>query len=433
MSKLNLREDFLWGASSSAHQVEGNNTNDWTEWEKQNAQRLLNNLANFNFKSPELQTQALTLDNYISGKSANHYELFEEDFQIAKQLNHNAHRLSIEWSRIEPDEGKFNISEIEHYREVLSSLKEKGITPIVTLWHFTVPIWLSKKGGWENSKSVFYFERYAAFVTKELRDLVNIWITINEPEVYAGLAYFYGQRPPMKRNLLSLIRVTRNLIKAHNKVYETLKKRDKNLKIGISKHNIYFRPADNKLLNRLLTHVGRFISNDLILKFTNKNSDFIGLNYYFSIKVDFNFKNLSINSIYNKDSTQKDEKSSDMNWLLNPEGIYYVLKDLRKYKKPIYITECGLADYKDENREWYIQGCIDNIKKAHNEGVDIRSFIYWSLTDNFEWDFGFWPRFGLVEVDYSNSKRKIRNSAITFAEIIKSYQKTENKEELTAL
>src|SRR3989344_4765636 len=130
-------EGFLWGAATSAHQVEGNNHNDWTQWEKENAERL----------SKESGEKYLP-ENYISGKACDHYNRYEEDFDIAKSLGHNAHRFSIEWSRVEPEEGKFNEKEIEHYRDVIRALRERGIEPFVTLWHWTVPIWFQKRGGW---------------------------------------------------------------------------------------------------------------------------------------------------------------------------------------------------------------------------------------------------------------------------------------------
>ncbi len=140
--RLEFPKNFYWGAATSSHQVEGNNRNDWSEWEK-SGDRI-----------KDLEKRGLIkkygLENYISGQACDHYNRFREDFDIAKSLGHNAHRFSIEWSRVEPEEGKFDEKEIEHYRQVILALKERGIEPFVTLWHWTVPVWFAQKGGWLN-------------------------------------------------------------------------------------------------------------------------------------------------------------------------------------------------------------------------------------------------------------------------------------------
>ena len=152
MSKiLKFPKNFLWGAATSAHQVEGGNKNDWSEWEKNNAKKLAKK-AKDNYQSWQKEKFPEMFDekNYISGIACDHYHKFKEDFDLAKSLGHNAHRFSIEWSRIEPEEGKFNEKEIEHYKQVILALRERGVEPFVTLWHWTIPIWLAKKGGWFN-------------------------------------------------------------------------------------------------------------------------------------------------------------------------------------------------------------------------------------------------------------------------------------------
>lgn len=170
--KLEFPKNFYWGSATSAHQVEGNNHNDWTEWELKNAKRLVEKAR----QSPPTggwpdyilnkYPNPLQEENYISGRACDHYNRFREDFDIAKSLGHNAHRFSIEWSRIEPEEGKFNEKEIEHYRQVISALKERGIEPFVSLWHWTNPIWFAKRGGWLNKNSPKYFERYSNKISR---------------------------------------------------------------------------------------------------------------------------------------------------------------------------------------------------------------------------------------------------------------------------
>lgn len=373
---LKFPEGFLWGAATSAYQVEGGINN--CDWAKV----------------------------YPAGIACDHYNRYEEDFDIAKSLGHNAHRFSIEWSRIEPEEGKFDEKEIEHYRNVIKALRARGMEPFVTLWHWTLPYWVAKMGGWEKRKTIKYFERYVEKIIEELGNDVKFWITLNEPEIYSGNSYLKGIWTPQKKNFISYFLVTCNLIKAHRKAYEIIKKINPAAQAGIAKNNIYFEAYQNKFVNRLLKKIIDWWWNFYFLNQIKNEQDFIGLNHYFHNR---------INRGFNKN---ENKKISDMGWELYPEAIYYVLKDLRKYNKPIYITENGLADAADKNREWFIKESLKNIHKAIQEGVDVRGYLYWSLLDNFEWDKGFWPRFGLVEIDYKTMERKIRPSAREYKKIV---------------
>lgn len=204
------------------------------------------------------------------------------------------------------------------------------------------------------------------------------------------------------------MRVTQNLIKAHKEAYKIIKDINPEAQIGVAKNNVYFEPYQNKIINRLLKKFIDWWWNDYFLNKIKNFQDFIGLNYYFHNRIDFGF---------NKNG---DKETNDMGMEIYPEGIYHVLKDLKKYNKPIYITENGLADAKDEKREKFIKEHLRFIHKAIGEGVNVRGYFYWSLLDNFEWDKGFWPRFGLIEIDYINLERKIRKSALAYSEICKN-------------
>jgi len=392
--KLKFPPGFLWGAATSAHQVEGGNFNDWTEWEKKNAERLAKKARGYwqkwqQEKFPEMFEPA----NYISGRAADHYHLYEKDFDIAKSLSHNAHRFSIEWSRLEPAEGKFNQKEIEHYRQVLLALKDRGIEPFVSLYHWTLPIWFTKKGGWLNKNSPYYFNRFVKIVGENLFNQVKFWITLNEPMVYASASYFKGAWPPQKKNIFKYFKVLSSLVKAHQLAYRSLRLIDLGCQVGIAKNYIYFK--NNPLAG--------YLWNSYFLNKIKEGQDFIGLNYYFYFQF-LKKRNLPV---------------SDINWQIYPQGVYSILKKLKKYQKPIYITENGLADKKDEQRAKFIKDHLYWIHKAIEEGVDVRGYLHWSLLDNFEWDKGFWPRFGLVEVDYKTLERKIRPSAYQYAKICK--------------
>ena len=403
---LKFPDGFLWGSGTSAHQVEGHNHNDWTEWEKENAKRLAQHSKKYWEKSQHLFPEMGLESNYISGCACDHYNRYEEDFDIAKSLGQNAYRFSIEWSRIEPEEGVFNEQAIEHYRQVIWALKKRGIEPFVTLWHWTLPYWIAKMGGWEKRKTIDYFLRYTEKIIEELGDDVKFWITLNEPEIFSGNCYLKGIRPPQKKNILSYLRVIKNLIKAHKSSYKIIKKINPNSRIGIAKNNIYFEAYKNRITNLFLKKFIDWWWNFYFLNKIKNQQDFIGLNYYFHNRI-----NKGFNKNENKNTT-------DMGWEIYPEGIYHVLKNLKKYNLPIYIIENGIADAKDEKREKFIKDHLYWIHKAIKEGVDIKGYFYWSLLDNFEWDKGFWPRFGLVEIDYQTMNRKIRPSALEYKKII---------------
>ncbi len=246
-SNLRFPSDFYWGASTASHQVEGGNVNDWSEWEKSEKRKL------------ELQEKGLIdkhgYQNFISGNACDHFNHFKEDFKLAKALGHNATRISIEWSRIEPSEGVFSEEGINHYKEVIKTLRELDIEPFVTLWHWPIPLWLRDMGGWESSKIPDYFARYAEKVVSELGFGVRYWITLNEPEIYSSNSYLEGHWPPQKKSIFNYLLVLRNLINANNKAYPLIKKHNPNSMVGVAKNNIYFEAFENRPFNRLLKAV----------------------------------------------------------------------------------------------------------------------------------------------------------------------------------
>jgi beta-glucosidase len=393
---------FFWGAATAAHQVEGGNVNDWSEWEKANAERLARDAkTKWQPWQQEKFPEMFDPQNYISGRACDHYNRYEEDFDIAKSLGHNAHRFSIEWSRVEPQEGKFNEAEIEHYRQVILALRQRGLEPFVTILHWTIPLWFSLKGGWLHKDAFKYFERYCVKLAEVYGKDVKFWITFNEPIIYTSHAYLRGIWPPQKKDLFSAFRVLINLIQAHKTAFNIIKSQNPQAQVGLAENNIYFEGWLAWLVHYWVNH--RFLNS------IQKRLDFIGLNYYFHSKIrGFKF------------NQNDNEKISDLGWEVYPQGIYHVLKDMKKYKKPIYITENGMADAKDEERLKFIADHLAWTHKAIQEGADVRGYFYWSLLDNFEWDKGFWPRFGLVEMDYKILERKIRPSAWEYAKICKN-------------
>ena len=410
MSKLSFPNGFLWGASTSAYQVEGGITNDWSEWEKTNAVRLSKeSYKKFGHLShwPTIQKDAENPDNYFAKDACQHYSRFREDFDMAKSLNHNAHRFSIEWSRIEPTEGKFDDEAIKHYKEVLLALHERGMTPFVALWHWTLPIWLRDKGGVESKEFATYFERYTRYVVSHLSSDVKFWITLNEPTSVIGAAYTTGEWPPQKKNLISVFRVYHILADAHNRSYKAIHEIQKDACVGLANILHSFEPYRiYSLFDLVSIRIASFFSNEYFLLLTKGTHDYLAVQYYFHNRFKFP-KRIHLG----------DKPESDLGWEIYPKGLYNVLKKVRRYKLPIYITENGLADADDSQRTEFIKGHLVAIHQAMQEGADVRGYFYWSLLDNFEWDKGFWPRFGLIEVDYATQKRAIRKSALEFAKI----------------
>ena len=358
---------FYWGAATSSHQVEGNNHNDWTEFEHEH------------HLTP-------------SGLASDHYYRFRDDFEIAKHLGHNAHRFSIEWSRIEPREGEWDEREIQHYRDVVAALRERGLEPFVTLWHFAIPLWFRDEGGWTSKRAPAQFARFAGRMADALPD-VKFWITLNEPNVYTAHGYLRGNWPPGKKwAFMQYYRANRVLAAAHKKAYMCIKQKNKNAEVGITQNMIWFSHRGGWLKD--------FFFNRYFMRLVRGYQDFVGINYYFS--------------------DRKTKQYSDIGWSIDPKGLYYALEGTRRFKKPLYIFENGIADAKDDQRAEFIKDHVAMVQKFVREGGDVRGYFYWSLLDNFEWDKGFGPRFGLVEIDYETQERHVRKSALEYKQIIES-------------
>ncbi len=394
-------EGFYWGAASASYQVEGGIEN--VDWAK----------AGGEGRVP------------ACGRACDHYNRYEADFDLIKSLGHNAHRLSIEWARIEPEEGKFNEKEIEHYRDVLRALHARDITPFITLWHFTLPLWFSEKGGFERKDSPEIFARYCAYVVEHLKDLCNNFSTINEPIVFASNGWLRGTWPPFKRfaltdmvaitnsgrqhearyqkgirHLFLYFRVVKNLSYAHNRAYDAIKKIASHVDVSIIKHIVLFQSNSNpfnvlaaKFMNWFWTY--RFMNR------IHKKCDSIGLNYY----------------IHKKFGDTKKYEKTDMDWDIYPEGMCECLRMLARYKKPLFVSEAGIADAKDDRRASYIEKQVEAVYCALEEGIDVRGHMYWSLLDNYEWALGFEKRFGLIAVDYETLVRTVRPSAYVYKKI----------------
>jgi beta-glucosidase len=406
-AEIRFPAGFRWGAATSAHQVEGGNrANDWWRFEQQpghvhGAER--------------------------SGDACLHYQKFDEDFARAAADHHNAHRLSFEWSRLEPERGRFDPAAVAHYHEVLASLARHGLLPIVTLHHFTHPLWIADRGGWENRETIDRFCDFVRFCGREYGGEVDWWCTINEPEVLAFRAYSEGIWPPGKRDDSAALAVMANLLEAHGRASRVLRDTDRTdadgdghaTRIGFAKHLVQLEPArpwfpldtvraafENSVFNDAViyaltgeialaipgAHAVRRLVPDLV-----GSSDWFGLNYYTRWKVKMFAPDPHV--------TRPGAQLTDLGWEIWPRGLEEALVKVGHVRLPVLITEHGFADATDRFRPRALVDSLFHVRRAIARGVDVRGYLHWSLLDNFEWADGFRPRFGLYRVDFTEPDR----------------------------
>ena len=408
---LRFPSNFLFGTATSAHQIEGDNIyNDWWHYEQEG-------------KLP-----------YKSGKACNHWNLYSQDIELMASLGYGAYRFSIEWARIFPEEGKKDEKALERYNDILKLLNARKIIPLVTLHHFTLPYWFLEKGGFEKEENLRYWEEYVETVRDEIRG-VNLIATFNEPVVYMLSSYVLGDWPPFKKSPKAASDVEANILRAHAKAYEILSNK---FKVGIVKNIPLFlaasdKPKDLKATSRA-DHLFNFNFMDALWSGNLKalmgkyrtpegDTDFIGVNYYSPYTVRHSLNPLQFFIDY--DVADIGERRTDMGWSVYPEGIYKAVEKMYRYNRPIYITENGIATLDDEWRIEFIVQHLQYVHKAIKDGYTVHGYFHWSFMDNFEWDKGFAPRFGLVEIDYKNFERKPKKSAHVYGEISKNREISE--------
>ncbi len=414
---------FCWGGATAAHQVEGNNSNnDWWVWEQEGHIR----------------------DGQTSGLACDWWNNAERDFDLAAQLNNNAHRLSVEWSRIEPAEGKWDSAAIDRYRAMLQGLRQRGIEPMVTLHHFSTPLWLAERGGWENSTIVPLFERFAEKVARSLGDLCDFWCTINEPTIYALLGWVAGAPadahhhqltfPPGKHEPDLAMAVIENMLVGHAAAYHAVHRVQPAARVGIVHNMTDIQPANpNSPLDRFVSGQRDRIVNQSVLdavfhgkivRFVGSKrsrqlkgtTDFFGLNYYTRNILAFDRRNPD--ALFSQQVFPQGAPMSDgMYGEIYPDGLYHLLKRLGKYNIPIYITENGLPDADDDQRPAYLVTHLRQIWWAIQCNIPVMGYYHWSLVDNFEWAEGWNLRFGLIKVNPQTQERNVRKSGRLFAEI----------------
>jgi beta-glucosidase len=420
MDEFALPPNFLLGTATSALQIEGGDrNNNWYRW-------------------CELKK---TKDGSSSIIADDHWNRYRSDILLLKELHGDTYRMGLEWSRIQPEPDRFDMAALAHYRDELTGLIANGIQPLVTLHHFSHPLWLEDLGGWENPIVAEYFKKYTQYVVENLGDLVNSWITINEPNVFAVYGYLQGLWPPGKQELGATFRVLKNMIRAHIESYQLIhrirsaKEFPGETLVGVAHHLRIFEPVDGKLRNRLPARLFRYFFQDLVMEGMATGQlnfplgaggypagkgiyqDFLGINYYTRDMVRFQWNpGMMFGKLIVKDGVP----TNDLGWEIYPAGLYWLCKHYyQRYRVPIFITENGICDQSDTQRVQFIYEHLREVAKLIQEGIPVRRYYHWSFIDNFEWLEGENARFGLVANDFRTQVRTIRRSGRFYAELCK--------------
>ncbi|MBI1974762.1 MAG: glycoside hydrolase family 1 protein [Parcubacteria group bacterium] len=389
-SMIRFPDHFFWGTATSAYQVEGGN-DEWSDWGDWPAH---------------------------AGKGCNFWNKYEYYLDLAAQLGTNAFRFSIEWARVEPERDRWNREALERYRLIIRACHARGIEPVVTLSHFTLPKWVAKTGGWSNPETVSRFIIYVAKIQKTLGAEIRYWITLNEPSVLISHGYLTGVWPPGKKlAVLEAIAARSNLVEAHRRAYRLIKLNQK-AKVGAALNIAYHEPhRKDHLGDRLVTWVFQSAGDYGFLGAIRNSLDFIGLNYYFHNRLKFIWNPLHR---FFQD-TNENKLISDLGWEIHPEGIKPLVLELaRRFKKPIFVTENGVADTRDSMRPKEIHDTLTSLGETIIEGASVIGYLHWSLMDNFEWACGFDAHFGLYAMDYTQMVAIPRQSTELYRAIIKN-------------
>jgi beta-glucosidase len=413
----NFPAGFLWGSATAAHQVEGNNTNnDWWALE---------------------QEQGRILNGDKSGKACDWWGgRWREDMDRAQDTWQNAHRFSVEWSRIQPEIDRWDEAALDRYRDMLIGMRERNITPMITLHHFSTPIWLAEMGGWENEEIVPLFEAFTRRTVEALKAHCQLWVTINEPNVLMNGGYLEGVFPPARKDFMAGLRALANMVKGHAAAYHAIHEIQPDAMVGVAHHWRGFKAANRGLLTAYVTKLHHKVFNDsfayalkdgkfdavrlkLDIPEAIGTQDFAGLNYYSRDLVKFDLTRSA--DAFARRYYPEGSDLSETGFLANdPEGFMEAIRWVNQFDLPIYITENGCDDGKDDFRRRYLLQHLHAMWKMINHNIPIKGFFHWSLTDNFEWERGWSQKFGLWGLDPETQIRTRRKSVDMYADICRS-------------
>ncbi len=407
--KFSLKKGLLLGTATAATQIEGGDEN--------------NNWARF-------AKEGKVYDKTSPTRACDHYNRFREDIDLMADIGIEIYRFGIEWSRIEPVQGAFDPEVLSHYREEIEYMISKGIRPMLTLHHFTNPLWFEDMGGFTNKKSIEIFMAFAERVIDALGDLVEDYITINEPNVYVTKSLFFGEWPPEKKSFAAVINAFSNMTACHIKAYEMIHRKRREMgkdvtRVSFANHLRVFEPKDkSNLWHRFCAKITEWLFQGAVTdammtgrcKFpviwrkgvkSGKYYDFIGINYYTRSCLD------SIG-----DGVREGSDINDLGWEIYHEGLIELANKLdSKYHAPVFVTENGTCDNNDSFRPLFVYDQLKLISETENP---IERYYHWSFMDNFEWREGESARFGLVKVDYETQRRTVNDSGKFYASIIQN-------------
>ena len=410
-------KDFLWGVGNAEHQVSDVGPSNWTVFQSVNG---------------------TVRNNDKPGTVVDFWHRYKEDIAVMQKLGINSLRFSLDWATIEPQKGVINKEALQHYHELLDVLKEAGITPMVTLHHFTHPLWFEQKGGWTKEENIQDFVNFSTIVFNEFHEKVTLWATINEPAIVAFSGYVLGIHAPgyngmLKCTMQPALNVLKHLMQAHVATYKELKKLPggQEAQIGIV-HNFlvftklytydpiatgltkFFTKITNDLTMQFLG-TGKFNANfwalgkvDYVDESAPESFDWFGLNYYGNPVIGPNRKN-----VYG-DTHHAHQVMGDFSLPVDPQGFGQALEAVAKLGKPVYITENGMADNKDDRRPTMIRQYLSVLKDKISSGLNILGYFHWTLVDNFEWHEGYTKKFGLC-----TPAREIKESGYVYKDLIK--------------
>jgi len=413
-----LPAGFLWGCATSSHQVEGGNRNDWTAWE---------------------ELPGKIRDGSVSGDAAGWWRgQAEEDLARAAALGQNAHRMSLEWSRIEPEPGSYDDDALARYREILEAGHRLGLRMVVTLHHFTLPTWAAQDGSWLSRALPERFARYAGVCAAKLGDLVDLWATINEPAVVAFNGYTEARWPPGLGDPRAGFTAIANQLRAHALAYRAMRDVD-DTPVGIVLNMPLFEAARRReTADALVTRSQDWAFNGAKLRALRggwllpplsvrprrvaglaASYDWVGLNYYgrFAVRADHR----AASQLFGRHVQRPTIRTEWNDWGQPcPRGLTEQLLRLRMLGVPLYVTENGIYDNEDVLRPGFLRDHVIAVEDARHKGADVRGYFVWSLVDNFEWAEGWSTHFGLLELDRETGERRARESAEVYAEICRS-------------
>lgn len=391
-------KDFLFGISNAATQVEDNFNGNWMQFAKQGK------VAAFkNYYQPEKRIEFWTKP--------------EVEIDLARELGINVFRLSIEWERIEPAIGKYDTDVLDRYIEILKMIRAANMKVMLTLFHHSIPKWADDMGGFshrEVQKSFIYFSK---FTLRKLHPYIDYLNTFNEPNVFAMFSRVVGNWPPGKLNPLAVIKLPfykgaffttlEGMAETHKEIYNFSKVNKFEFPIGIAQNTAYYKGVN--IFGDFFAGWANENMNFYMLNLVKSHMDFTGMNYYGA-------EYLGLSGVQFIDEAEY----NDAGRAIYVDGFKWVLEKLHKwYQKPIYITENGSADQSNVLRSLYLIEHLKMVSHLIQKGIPIKSYIYWSLSDNFEWSDGYCPKFGLVAVDRKNGFKRIKRPAFSlFQKII---------------